>query len=192
MAVACVEKRGQERALVIGERRAADFRVRVGAADGARGVLVVARVLLGREPAGAAAHLAYVGLVEDLPVDDGVLALGVVVPDHRFDEALPLGVVGGFGLVLVVDVGVERRGLDADGHEGLGAGGEDGVDGLVEAGPVEAAALGIDAEVFLDEEADDARPEPADFVDVRGDHRVRGEAALAEGEAVDGEGAEVS
>ena len=127
-----------------------------------------------------AAGLADVGFVADLPRGD-LEPLLAAVPGQGFAEPFPFVVVVRMHDE-VVHLGIEDRRLHRQGERGPRAGRADRPQFAVELRPVVGAVVRVDAVVLAEEEPDGSRPELAQLLDVRLDHRVALQSALAEGE----------
>ena len=87
------------------------------------------------------------------------------------NELLPCLVIGWFDDVLVY-LGKQHCGLEANAHERLCAGLENRVHGTVQRVEVIAPALGQEVEILLDEQTNDARMQRPNLGDAVRPHRV--------------------
>ena len=102
--------------------------------------------------------------------------------DELINEFLPLFVIGGMNEVLV-DFGEESLGLKAEAKNRLCLRGKNSFDHFIEVDPVIFSALRVKVKKFLDEDADGLGVELGHLFDMGIEHRLFGEAALAEGVA---------
>ena len=181
--VAEIQQRRKNRRLHAGQRRSADARLQIRPQNRRRSVLVIAHVTLRLEPIRTTAALADVRFVGDLPVTNSRSALPVM-PHQIENQLLPLGVIVRLDYV-VIDLGKERARLEANTHERLRPRREDRRHGAIQCVEVITAAFGQQIEILLDEQANDAGLERANFGDAIVPHRFLGQPALAERHLVD-------
>ena len=103
------------------------------------------------------------------------------MPGQRLAEPIPLFVVVWMDYEMV-HLGIEDRRFHCQGERGPGAGRADCPQFAIEFRPVAGPVAGVDPVVFAEKEPDRPRSKLADLPDVRLDHRVALQAALAERE----------